>query len=100
AHELRELGYEIAPAGKDGRYFFIGGIRENVEQAFSKRTTEVTRATRDFRARYGRDPERGELRDMAVKTRTRKQPLPHDRGELDRAWTDTGHEAGTSREQI
>ncbi len=99
AHELRELGYEIEPAGKDGRYFRVGGIEEKAERAFSKRTEEVTRATREFRARYGRDPERGELRDMAVKTRSRKQ-LPRDRGELDRAWRDTGREAGADRESI
>jgi conjugative relaxase-like TrwC/TraI family protein len=99
AHELRELGYEIAPAGRDGRYFSIRGIGEDAEHAFSKRTAEVTRATREFRARYGRDPERGELRDMAVKTRSRKQ-LPRDRGELDRAWHETGREAGVDREAI
>jgi len=99
AHELRELGYEIAPAGKDGRYFSVRGIGEEAERAFSKRTEEVERAARAFRARYGRDPERGELRDMAVKTRSRKQ-LPRDRGELDRAWQDTGRAAGVERETI
>jgi conjugative relaxase-like TrwC/TraI family protein len=99
AQLARELGYEIEPAGKDGRYFRIRGIGEDAERAFSKRTEEVTRASREFRARYGREPERGELRDMAVKTRTRKQ-LPRDRAELDRAWTDTGEAAGASRETI
>ena len=99
AHELRELGYEIAPAGRDGAYFSIGGVSRGAEEAFSKRTAEVQRATREFRARYGRDPERGELRDMAVKTRSRKQ-LPRDRGELDRAWRDTGRTAGVERETI
>jgi conjugative relaxase-like TrwC/TraI family protein len=99
AEGLRELGYEIEPAGKDGRYFRIRGIGEDAERAFSKRTEEVTRASREFRARYGREPERGELRDMAVKTRSRKQ-LPRDRGELDRAWADTGRAAGTSRETV
>jgi len=99
AHELRELGYEIAPAGEDGRYFSIRGIEEKAERAFSKRTEEVKQATREFRARYGRDPERGELRDMAVKTRSRKQ-LPRDRGELDRAWRETGEATGVDRETI
>lgn len=100
AHELRELGYEIAPAGRDGAYFSIRGISPEVERAFSKRTEEVTRASRAFRARYGREPERGELRDMAVKTRSRKQPLPRDRGELDRAWQHTGRAVGIDRETI
>lgn len=99
AHELRELGYEITPAGKDGRYFSISGIEEKAEEAFSKRTVEVMRATREFRAKYGRDPERGELRDMAVGTRSRKH-LPRDRGELDRVWRDTGREAGVDRDSI
>jgi conjugative relaxase-like TrwC/TraI family protein len=99
AHELRELGYEIAPAGRDGAYFSVRGVGEEAERAFSKRTEEVTRATRAFRARYGREPVRGELRDMAVKTRSRKQ-LPRDRGELDLAWQDTGRAAGVERETI
>jgi conjugative relaxase-like TrwC/TraI family protein len=98
AHELRDRGYEIEPAD-DGRYFSVGGVEQRTEEAFSKRTAEVNRARRDFRARYGREPERGELRDMAVKTRSRKQ-LPRDRGELDRSWQATGHEAGTTREGI
>jgi conjugative relaxase-like TrwC/TraI family protein len=46
AEELRELGYEIAPAGKDGRYFSVRGIGEDAERAFSKRAEEVTRAAR------------------------------------------------------
>lgn len=99
AHELRELGYEIAPAGRDGRYFSVGGVSERAEEAFSKRTEEVTRAAREFRARHGRDPERGELRDLAVKTRSRKQ-LPRDRGELDRSWQQTGRTVDVDRERI
>lgn len=99
AHELRELGYETLPAGQDGRYFSIRGIDAEAERAFSKRTEEVQRAARDFRARYGREPERGELRDLATKTRSRKQ-LPRDRGELDRAWQQTGKTAGVDRETI
>jgi conjugative relaxase-like TrwC/TraI family protein len=99
ADELRELGYEIAPAGDDGRYFRVAGIPEEAEQAFSHRTEEITRAARDFRARYGREPERGELRDLAIKTRERKS-LPRDRDELDRAWTDTGRSVGVERETV
>lgn len=100
AHGLRERGYGIEPAGKDGRYFRITGIEEKVEQAFSKRTEEVTRASSDFRAKHGRDPERGELRDLAVKTRSRKDPLPRDRAELGRAWADTGRAAGIDQDTI
>jgi conjugative relaxase-like TrwC/TraI family protein len=100
AEGLRELGYEIEPAGADGRYFSIRGIGEDVERAFSKRTEEVTRAARAFRAEHGREPQRGELRDLAVRTRAHKHPLPTDRGQLDRAWAETGRQAGVDRATI
>jgi conjugative relaxase-like TrwC/TraI family protein len=99
AGELRELGYAIEPAGEDGRYFRISGISEHMERAFSARTEEVQRAAREFRAKHGREPERGELRDLAVRTRERKS-LPHDRGELDRVWERRGLEAGVDREVV
>jgi len=99
AGELRGLGYAIEPAGEDGRYFRIGGISEEMERAFSARTEEVQRAAREFRAKHGREPERGELRDLAVRTRECKA-LPRDRGELDRAWERRGSEAGVDREVV
>jgi len=99
AGELRELGYSIEPAGDDGRYFRISGISEGMERAFSARTEEVQRAAREFRAKHGREPERGELRDLAVRTRERKS-LPRDRSELDRAWERRGLEAGVDREVV
>ncbi|HEX4805182.1 MAG TPA: MobF family relaxase [Conexibacter sp.] len=100
AHELRQLGYTVEPAGRDDRYFRIGGVAPKLEDAFSKRTEEVARASRAFRAEHGRDPERGELRDLAVKTRSRKQPLPRDRGELQRAWERTAEEVGHDRAEL
>ncbi len=100
AHELREQGYAIEAAGEDGRYFRIQGVDERVERAFSKRAEEVTRAARDFRAKYGREPVRGELRDMATKTRSRKAPIPKDRGELDRAWAQTARTVETDPQTI
>lgn len=98
AGELRQLGYVIEPAGDDGRYFRIGGISEEMERAFSARTEEVQRAAREFRAQHGREPERGELRDLAVRTRERKT-LPRDR-ELDRVWERRGQEAGVDRDVV
>jgi conjugative relaxase-like TrwC/TraI family protein len=98
AQELRERGYEIEPAGEDGRYFSIGGVDRDAERAFSARTEEVQRAGREFRALHGRDPERGELRDLAVRTRGAK--VPRDRGELDRAWRETGRVAGVDRASL
>ncbi len=74
---LRELGYETVSAGKDQRYFGIRGVGERVNRAFSRRTGEVHRAAQRFRAEHGRDPERGELRSLAL--RTLAPALPHRR---------------------
>lgn len=84
ADELRSLGYAIESAGSDDRYFRIRGVPADVERAFSKRTEEVHVAAQRFRAEHGREPERGELRSLAVRSRSAK--LPQTRGELDRAW--------------
>ena len=95
AEGLRDLGYDIAPAGKEGRYFTIAGVSDHLTRAFSKRTEEVHRAAQRFRAEHGRDPERGELRSLAVKSREAK--LPRTRTELDRAWHQIAAEHGTDR---
>lgn len=91
AHELRQRGYAIEPAGEDSRYFRLGGVSHDVERAFSKRTIEVQNAARAFRAEHGRAPERGELRALAVQTRSAK--APQTRPELDASWRTTaaGH---------
>ncbi|MDO8186471.1 MobF family relaxase [Conexibacter sp. JD483] len=95
AHELRQQGYVIEPAGDDGRYFRLANIDPQVEQAFSKRTVEVQHAARAFRAEHGRAPERGELRALAVKTRSAK--APHTRHELDASWRATAAVNGLER---
>lgn len=87
AHRLRELGYETVSAGKDRRYFGIRGVSEPVNRAFSKRTDDVHRAAQRFQAQHGRDPERGELRSLALQTREAK--TLRTRGELDGAWRAT-----------
>ncbi len=89
---LRRLGYETVSAGKDGRYFAIRGVGEDVNRAFSKRTEEVHRAAQRFRAEHGRDPERGELRALAL--RTREPKVPRTREELDAAWRTTAASHG------
>lgn len=76
AEELRERGYEIGPAGENGRYFRITGISPDAEQAFSKRTVEVQQAARAFRAEHGRAPERGELRALAIQPAARRSRTP------------------------
>jgi conjugative relaxase-like TrwC/TraI family protein len=73
AQELTAEGYPIQRGtGKDGRYFEIAGVPEALRDAFSGRSREVARAADRFRARYGRAPERGELRDLALENRRAK----------------------------
>lgn len=98
ADELRTLGYGIDPAGPDERYFRIRGVPADVERTFSKRTEEVRRAAQRFRAEHGREPHRGELRSLAVRSRSAK--LPRTRGELDTTWKQTAAQAGLARDDI
>ena len=92
AHQLSERGYAIeAGTGKQGRYFEIAGVPQGLLEAFSARSREVARAAERFRAKWGRAPERGELRRLKLENRkakvlvTRVRPatgLERDRGPL------------------
>ncbi len=85
ADELQQQGYEVvAGTGRDGRYFEVAGISENVREALSGRSREVWLAAERFRARYGRAPERDELRN--VKLENRKAKTPQSRPELQATW--------------
>jgi len=85
AQELQQQGYEVvAGTGRDGRYFEVAGISENVREALSGRSREVWLAAERFRARYGRAPERDELRN--VKLENRKAKTPQSRPELQATW--------------
>jgi conjugative relaxase-like TrwC/TraI family protein len=95
---MRALGFTTEQAGKDRRYFRIRGVDDKLERAFSKRTEEVHHAWADFRARHGRDPQRGELRTLAVRTRTSK--LPQTRDELDSAWRREASSNGLDRARL
>lgn len=88
ADGMRDLGFGVEPDGDDGRYFRITGISQDVDVAFSKRTAEIRAAALRFRAEHGRDPERGELRSLAVTTRQAKTIAT--RGDLDAVWRQTG----------
>jgi conjugative relaxase-like TrwC/TraI family protein len=91
AHELSERGYEISQAtGKDGKYFELAGVPEGLREAFSGRSREVARAAERFRARTGREPRRGELRDLALENRRSKTLTT--RRDLERVWRQTGTE--------
>jgi hypothetical protein len=93
ADELIREGYAIEQGtGKDGRYFEIAGVPRDLCEAFSGRSREVARAAERFRARYGRAPERGELRNLALENRRPKQMTT--RSDLQRVWTQTARSHG------
>jgi conjugative relaxase-like TrwC/TraI family protein len=93
AEELAREGYEIERGtGKDGRYFEIAGVPRGLTEEFSGRSREVARAAEHFRARHGRAPERGELRNLALENRRAKELTT--RGDLQRVWSQTGRRHG------
>jgi conjugative relaxase-like TrwC/TraI family protein len=93
AGELTREGYGIEQAtGKDGRYFEIAGVPRDLCEAFSGRSREVAKAAERFRARHGRAPERGELRELALENRRAKTLTT--RSDLQRVWTETGSRYG------
>jgi conjugative relaxase-like TrwC/TraI family protein len=89
AHELGQRGYAIERGtGRQGRYFEIAGVPRGLLDAFSARSREVARGGERFRAKWGRAPERGELR--ALKLENRKAKVLVTQTDLQRAWNDTG----------
>ena len=93
AQELASQGYPIEQAtGKGGKYFEIAGVPEELRDAFSGRSREVARAADRFRARYGRTPERGELRNLALENRRSKQLA--NRADLENVWRQTAGRYG------
>jgi conjugative relaxase-like TrwC/TraI family protein len=85
AEELQGQGYEVvAGTGRGGRYFEVAGISESAREALSGRSREVWLAAERFRARYGRAPERDELRN--VKLENRQAKTPQNRPELQATW--------------
>ena len=96
AHELSQRGYEIdAGTGKEGRYFEIAGVPQGLLDAFSARSREVAAAAERFRAKWGRAPERGELRRL--KLENRKAKLPVTRTDLQRVWDEKAARHGFPR---
>jgi conjugative relaxase-like TrwC/TraI family protein len=88
AQQLIQRGFQVeGGTGKHSRYFEIAGRPRAMLEAFSARSREVAEAAERFRAKWGRAPERGELRQLKRENRRRKV-LVH-RGDLDRAWQQT-----------
>jgi conjugative relaxase-like TrwC/TraI family protein len=97
AHELSERGYEIdGGTGKESRYFEIAGVPQRLIHAFSARSREVAAAAERFRAKWGRAPERGELRRL--KLENRKAKLPVTRADLQRVWDEKAARHGLQLE--
>jgi conjugative relaxase-like TrwC/TraI family protein len=98
AHELSQRGYEIdGGTGNEGRYFEIVGVQQGLIDAFSARSREVAAAAERFRAKWGRAPERGELRRL--KLENRKAKLPGTRLDLQRVWDEKAARHGHKRER-
>jgi conjugative relaxase-like TrwC/TraI family protein len=96
AQQLILRGYEIeAGTGKHGRYFEIAGVPRPMLDAFSARSREVAEASERFRAKWGRAPERGELRQL--KRENRRGKVLVNRGDLDRAWQRTAAQLSDTR---
>jgi len=99
AQELASRGYRIrAGTGRDGRYFEIDGVPEDLLDAFSARSREVAEAAERFRARFGRAPERGELRRLKLENRRAKTPIT--RADLTRHWRAVAQEHQYNRRAV
>ncbi|HEY4996434.1 MAG TPA: MobF family relaxase [Solirubrobacteraceae bacterium] len=98
ANELGKLGLVIeARTGRDGRYFELAGIPQELAERWSARSSDIQRAAARFRDRYGRDPRAGELGSLTVATRGTKTMTAA--VSVDAAWRAVGEEYGLSRER-
>jgi len=99
ASELADRGYLIdAGTGRHGRYFEIAGVPRKLAEAFSARSNEVARAAERFRAKWGREPERGELRRLKLENRAAK-PV-RTRSDLQRTWNETARHFDVSPSEL
>jgi len=99
ADGLASRGYGIrSGTGRDGRYFEIAGVPDGLLEAFSARSREVAAAAERFRARFGRAPERHDLRRIKLESRRVKQPVT--RADLQRRWRNVAREHEYDRRTI
>jgi conjugative relaxase-like TrwC/TraI family protein len=98
ANGLQELGLEIrGRVGRDGRYFEVAGVPEQLSERWSMRGAEIERVARAFRARYGRDPQAGELGSITRGTRGTKTSAAS--VDVEAAWRAVGEEFGLTRDR-
>ena len=89
AHELAERGYRIERGtGKDGRYFEIEGVPRGMLDAFSASAAVRSPERPSGSARrWGRAPERGELRQLKLENRKAKVLVTN--ADLQLVWNET-----------
>jgi hypothetical protein len=96
AQELRGLGLRLERrTGREGRFFEVAGIPDQLVKRWSRRTEVIERAAREFRDRYGRAPRAGELAGMSVATRGTKTVTAE--VDVSAAWRAVGEEHGLER---
>jgi ATP-dependent exoDNAse (exonuclease V) alpha subunit len=97
ASELGRLGLEVeGRTGRDGRYFELAGVPDELSERWSARSRDVQVAAARFRERYGHAPRAGELGALTVATRGTKTTESAER--VNAAWQAVGEEYGLSRE--
>ncbi len=98
AANLCELDLPIERrTGRNGRYFEVRGVPEQLASRWSSRSEDVDRAARLFRQRYGREPRAGELGSLTIATRGSKSAA--ERLDVNEAWRAVGEEHGLSAER-
>jgi conjugative relaxase-like TrwC/TraI family protein len=96
AQELRGLGLALERrTGREGRFFEVAGIPDQLVKRWSRRTEVIERAAREFRDRYGRAPRAGELAGVSVATRGTKTVTAE--VNVSAAWRAVGEEHGLER---
>jgi conjugative relaxase-like TrwC/TraI family protein len=98
ANGLGRMGLEVqGGTGRDGRYFELKGVPEQLSERWSARSKDIQKAAAKFRERYGRDPRAGELGSITVATRSGKSVASE--VSVNAAWQAVGEEYGLSQEQ-
>ena len=88
---LQDLGLEIrGRTGRDGRYFEVAGVPEELSERWSMRGAEIERVARAFRTRYGREPRPASSARSRLGRGGRRRPWRRSK------WTRHGEPSGRS----
>jgi conjugative relaxase-like TrwC/TraI family protein len=98
AANLQRMGFEVqARTGRDQRYFEVRGVPQALSEHWSARASEIERAAREFRTRYGREPRAAELGALTTSTRGGKAAASVD---VEGTWRAVGEEHGLTAEGL